>query len=477
MAEPASGATTLPSGGGTAVAPGPQTAGTGSGGGTTTTGGGTTAGTATTVSTTGAGVAMAPPPTPPPSTDPTKTTEPGTMTAMPTDPEPGSMETMPTTTSPVITKLDGIRINGLPIDLFRTDVGILAAVRQGGLSSEGLSANAALRSAFSKAAGGATAAQVSLVKYLVGCALSPSQEVTYTDVGGKTHTFRGELGLAPSWTKPGEGTEAERQSVSACLMAHANTALPEPRHIQIVLDGLGYLPTDRVGAVIHQFDGVFFGDLFGPTPKAFVCKPNLGDDVPPNYAMTLLRDWGRQCYFTEDGCGGVFELVDCRNVCGPRKASGGFGPTCTVGTRAYPVANVFVPLFARAAHFVHNAMLVTCEQCLDKQAVAGLEPSTAKASFTWRSLPPGQYVLDIRYANGAQTKAGALLPAYLKVLVDGKVVKNGASERWEFPNTGGADVWRQRSVPVTTTSNTTVFTLQGAGAIAPRVDALSLRFP
>ena len=59
------------------------------------------------------------------------------------------------------------------------------------------------------------------MRYLVGCALAPSQQVTWTGHTGYTETWTGLLGLCPKWHK-GVPDLACRERVSACILARNN---------------------------------------------------------------------------------------------------------------------------------------------------------------------------------------------------------------------------------------------------------------
>jgi hypothetical protein len=363
----------------------------------------------------------------------------------------------------------GFRVNGLRLAAFRMGAPLLGSIRRGGISSEGLRANAEFVAWFEGADGGDIAFHDEVMRYLAACALAAGDGAGYTDGKGARHAFPGDLGLARAWARPGASTDAEVQLVSACLMAHANTALPEPRHVQIALRGPAPLPDvpPAVSAVLQIFDGVFFGDLFGSPQRLYICSPSTAP--PPNYVSTLLSDWGRQCYFSKDGCGGVFTVVDCARAC-TTGAGYPWGPGCTVDGRTFQAVGAYVPDFRRASglRLDGTAALQSCGRCLDLKAVGGLDRAGASARASWRLATGGSYVLEVHYASGA--------PAQLRVEVDGQVVRGDGGDVWRFPATGGNDVWGHLPIPVTLATSSTV-TLRGAGAPAPLLDALWLRMP
>ena len=65
------------------------------------------------------------------------------------------------------------------------------------------------------------------VKYLVRCALAAGDSLTKQDQYGASYTFPGGMGLCPAWKNGGvHGTNFRtcQNLVSACMMAHVNTA-------------------------------------------------------------------------------------------------------------------------------------------------------------------------------------------------------------------------------------------------------------
>jgi hypothetical protein len=360
----------------------------------------------------------------------------------------------------------GFRLNGLRLAAFRADP---AGFGSFGLATTALAQDDRFAAWFERADGGDRALHDELMTYLTACALPPGRTIRYTDTQGGAHAWTGDLGLAPGWGSVGPRREAEQQLVTACLMAHANTALPEPRHIQIALRGAAPLvpPPLAVSAVLDTFDGVFFGDLFASPPRLFICSPTA--EPPGNYRASLLRDWGRDCFFAKDGCGGVFTQVDCAQTCKPASGDVGYawGPGCSVDGRTYPAISAYVPRFMGVSRMdAAGAVRAVCDHCFDFKALRlGLTASYARSD--WRLPAGGDYVLDVHYANPDADAA-------LRIEVNGAFVRNGDSDGWEFPATGGGDVWSVRSIPVTL-QPTNIVVLRGAGTPGPMVDAIWLR--
>lgn len=118
----------------------------------------------------------------------------------------------------------------------------------------------------------ASAAGRKTVEYLVKCALGPTQSITKQDECNTSYTFQGSLGVATSWATGTCGTSCQ-EAVSACVVAHINTA---GLHVPIWLVGDSQQPNlASIGVSLspsfpHQ-EGSFFGNVFQSPPKMFYC--------------------------------------------------------------------------------------------------------------------------------------------------------------------------------------------------------------
>ena len=108
----------------------------------------------------------------------------------------------------------------------------------------------------------------STASYLVRCALPPGHTVTLKDARGTAYSFGGALGLAPRWETASCDAGCQ-EYVSACLMAHINTA---GLHLSLWLDaanpGIGW----GQNATYSQQEGSFFGNIFVSPPRAYYCE-------------------------------------------------------------------------------------------------------------------------------------------------------------------------------------------------------------
>ncbi|HXI59794.1 MAG TPA: PA14 domain-containing protein, partial [Polyangia bacterium] len=120
------------------------------------------------------------------------------------------------------------------------------------------------------------------VSYLVRCALPAGHQITKQDQYGNWYTFPGAIGVGPGWEN-GTCDQSCQEAVSACVMAHVNTAA---MHIPIWLDS----PAAAIGwgrnSSYPNQEGTFFGNIFLPsssgTINAFYCNgPGFATSVVP----------------------------------------------------------------------------------------------------------------------------------------------------------------------------------------------------
>jgi hypothetical protein len=350
-----------------------------------------------------------------------------------------------------------------------------------GLSSNGVSFNGAsfngtpnpaFASWFNLSDGGDIAMHDMTMKYLVRCAIKQGRVASFTDKNGVVHTWEGGLGLADSWDQS-PPTDDQKKWVSACLLAHINSALPTPKSIQISLRGAAssLTETNIEKGAIGTFDGVFFGDVFGSTQKRYICRPTW---TPPiNYQETLMADWGRQCFFSPDGCGGFFTQVDCNTACtaAPAGSNYQFGPTCSVGGVTYNAINAYVPRFKKAREWAigGGATLANCTGCLDGKVLDNLTSTATAQVGGWTSNGAGGLVyLDVRYQNSTGAAQN------LRVQMNGAFVMSGsANQNWSFAPTGSG--WAVRSIPVNLAAGGIVKLMGPTSGKGPKVEVVSLR--
>src|SRR2546430_2241652 len=104
--------------------------------------------------------------------------------------------------------------------------------------------------------------------YLVRCALPAGVTITKQDAGGASHTFYGEIGLAPAWQWGSCDSECQLQ-VTPCMLAHVNTS---GVHIPLWIVGDNSILGWGLDSAYPYEEGSFFGNIFVSPPKAYYCN-------------------------------------------------------------------------------------------------------------------------------------------------------------------------------------------------------------
>ncbi|HVZ86996.1 MAG TPA: RICIN domain-containing protein [Polyangia bacterium] len=112
------------------------------------------------------------------------------------------------------------------------------------------------------------------VSYLAKCALAANDSLVKQDQNGVNYTYAGGIGLCPGWKNGDVHTDATcMEGVSACLMAHVNTA---GIHVPLWLDSndpaIGW-GVDRVNYPMQE--GTFFGDIIDTGSLSAIAKPGM----------------------------------------------------------------------------------------------------------------------------------------------------------------------------------------------------------
>src|SRR5436190_13246625 len=96
------------------------------------------------------------------------------------------------------------------------------------------------------------------VEYLVRCALPAGVNLVKADQYGANYTFKGSLGLAPAW-ETGACDGNCQELVSACMMAHVNTAgIHVPLWVVADVPNVGW----GLDPNYPNQEGSFFGNIF-----------------------------------------------------------------------------------------------------------------------------------------------------------------------------------------------------------------------
>lgn len=188
-----------------------------------------------------------------------------------------------------------------------------------GLTSNGLTATALLSRGLVHVSGGAEGPVLkalrdpvkgplnrTMFRYLVSCALRPDQSVSYTWTRTRgervTETYRGALGLAPTWATGGLD-RAGREWISACVAARTNelgVQVPLSLRARNVAS-LAVSDSERAQFIVPE--SAFFGDLFANPPHVYACT------LERPRAFSTWRPTGRTC--ATAGCGPIEALGPC----------------------------------------------------------------------------------------------------------------------------------------------------------------------
>lgn len=207
------------------------------------------------------------------------------------------------------------------------------ALNANALNANALNANAlsadALAAIEDPGASGDLARQ--LLKYTVGCALSPAQVFSFawTDKYGVVHdeSWPGELGLEPAWaTNP--LSYPGRRMVSACLASRVNYY-----GVSVIISSrspaepLKSLTTAVELSNYSNVEGAFWGDLFAEKPWLNACF----NDANVINSRANLRDCATGHLLAGGGvapCGMIKLVGSCKNVCDKLNGGGQLYPAC-----------------------------------------------------------------------------------------------------------------------------------------------------
>jgi hypothetical protein len=154
-----------------------------------------------------------------------------------------------------------------------------------------------------------------LLTYMISCALPEGASL---EVAG--HVLRGSIGLAPNWLES-ELDVPTRRWVSACLLARVNYFGIEV-HITMRGDHDALATSEDERAAFSQFEGAFWGDLFGDEGlDKRSCTSALKATAPQTATMPL-----RECTVTDPETGRTrcdFEPAGiCEDVCEGTQCAG-----------------------------------------------------------------------------------------------------------------------------------------------------------
>ncbi|MDI3285237.1 hypothetical protein [Polyangium sp. 15x6] len=187
------------------------------------------------------------------------------------------------------------------------------------------------------------------LRYAVGCALGPDQELSFswTDLHGDVHdeAYRGIAGLAPSWEQA-PLDEVGQPWVSACLGARTNRY---GRAVEISMHGSADALAELHDVEIKGFpyeEGAFWGNVFQPEPYLRTCY----NPANAEQARSKLRDCAAGLAGEGDEDCGIMEIMGpCASQC-EALGEGLYHAGCTAPQSGVPsggkteyVITVFLP--------------------------------------------------------------------------------------------------------------------------------------
>jgi hypothetical protein len=167
-----------------------------------------------------------------------------------------------------------------------------------------------------------------VMTYVVRCAMSPNQRLTYTDATtGQSYTWMGSLGLAPGWASGAPANTREQQLITACLAAHVNLYL---QHVPFSVRGRGAdmnaIPTGTTElAEFSQKEACFFGNLF--TGEGIYVGSDRGTVDPRESTSRACSLWPGP-NSSQSNCPTMIHVGSCSANC-TLEPMGGYYRTCT----------------------------------------------------------------------------------------------------------------------------------------------------
>jgi hypothetical protein len=195
---------------------------------------------------------------------------------------------------------NGLTANGLTANGLTANGLTANGLTANGLTANGLTANGLTANGVTTLSDPLT---LKFLKYVVSCALGPQQSLSFT-AAGQTHTFPGQLGLAPQWGGAHGSCDGSCQRwVSACVLARVDAAGVD-REISVRGPTLALLPTWSELFQYTQREATYFGNLFIAGQPRYVClspgqtedQRACGDSLS-DCPMTVLGSCAKACAF------------------------------------------------------------------------------------------------------------------------------------------------------------------------------------
>jgi hypothetical protein len=178
---------------------------------------------------------------------------------------------------PYIEEDNGLDLNGLMSNGLRVNGLFMNGVKMNGVKMNGVKMNGVKMNGLhveDLSLGGVPKAQsLTVMSYVVGCALPSGQQLTiYDDLTGGHYTWNGSMGFAPQMATAALTDVAQQEWLTACLLAHTNAI---GNHVLISLRGDGFpRPPDSELGTYVVLEGSYGGNLFSNPPRLIGCAPS-----------------------------------------------------------------------------------------------------------------------------------------------------------------------------------------------------------
>jgi hypothetical protein len=175
------------------------------------------------------------------------------------------------TESVAFTQLPAITTNAITTNAITTNAITTNALVTNAITTNAITTNAITTNAITTNALHDPNAR-ELLKYMVSCALLPSDHVDFT-IDGVDYSYQGEIGLSPRWGQPGGKCDLGCQGwVSACVLARVDYL---GEKVSVSLRGLhqALTPTAAEMAKYKSREGAYYGNIFKPAAEQerFAC--------------------------------------------------------------------------------------------------------------------------------------------------------------------------------------------------------------
>ena len=238
---------------------------------------------------------------------------------------------------------NGLSSNGLSSNGMSSNGLSSNGLSSNGLSSNGLSSNGLSSLSFANWWASQTESYAAMVmRYVVKCAYSPSQTLSYTAPSGTAYAWQGNLGIAPTWASGQPIPAIEKQLMTACLAAHANK-------FGIVL-GISVLGLDAAGTPLPQAanelstysvaEGAFFGNLYDAA-GIYACSDTLLPDNKSSARACAFNN--QQSSGTASPCPEITFVGSCSTYCKKSPTNSPYWTSCTYKNVAYRPLTTHIP--------------------------------------------------------------------------------------------------------------------------------------